>query len=90
MLRKKPFIAPSERKRREREKQRVMIQEKLQERKKRWEREVEQQKAEQSQLEAEQEKSIKQVLNSQAGLAEEYVQLLKCLYKKSNSVRRKK
>ena len=55
------------------ERQRVLIQEKLAERKKRWEREQEQQQAEQSQMVAEQEKAIKQVLNSQAGLAEEYV-----------------
>lgn len=50
-----------------------MIQEKLEERKKRWERDMERQQAEQSQLVAEQEKAIKQVLNTQAGLAEEYV-----------------
>jgi len=50
-----------------------MIQERLEERKRRWEREMEQQKAEQSQMVAEQEKAIKQVLNTQAGLAEEYV-----------------
>ena len=48
-----------------------MIQEKLEERKKRWERELEQQQAEQSQMVAEQEKAIKQVLDTQAGLAEE-------------------
>lgn len=34
---------------------------------------MEQQQAEQSQIVAEQEKAIKQVLNTQAGLAEEYV-----------------
>ena len=51
-----------------------MIQEKLEERKKRWERDLERQQAEQKQLVAEQEKAIKQVLNTQAGLAEEYVQ----------------
>ena len=34
---------------------------------------MERQQAEQSQLVAEQEKAIKQVLNTQAGLAEEYV-----------------
>ena len=34
---------------------------------------MEQQQAEQSQIMAEQEKAIKQVLNTQAGLAEEYV-----------------
>lgn len=50
-----------------------MIQEKLEERKKRWEREMERQQSEQSHLVAEQEKAIKQVLNTQAGLAEEYV-----------------
>lgn len=48
-----------------------MIQEKLEERKKRWEKELEQQQAEQSQMVAEQEKAIKQVLDTQAGLAEE-------------------
>ena len=67
------FIAPLGRKNRERERQRAMIQERLEERKRRWEREMEQQKAEQSQMVAEQEKAIKQVLNTQAGLAEEYV-----------------
>ena len=68
------FFFPSlERKTRERERQRAMIQEKLEERKKRWERDMERQQAEQSQLVAEQEKAIKQVLNTQAGLAEEYV-----------------
>ena len=51
-----------------------MIQEKLEERKKRWERDLERQQTEQNQLVAEQEKAIKQVLNTQAGLAEEYVQ----------------
>ncbi|XP_068710137.1 golgin subfamily A member 6-like protein 26 [Montipora foliosa] len=61
----------NERKFREREKQRAMIEEKLQERKMRWEREMEQQQAEQSQMIAEQDKAIKQVLNTQAGLAEE-------------------
>ena len=55
-----------------------MIEEKLQERKMRWEREMEQQQAEQSQMIAEQDKAIKQVLNTQAGLAEEYVQTKKC------------
>ncbi len=50
-----------------------MIQEKLAERKKRWQRDLERQQAEQSQLAAEQEKALKQVLNTQAGLAEEYV-----------------
>ena len=55
-----------------------MIQEKLEERKKRWERDMERQQAEQSQLVAEQEKAIKQVLNTQAGLAEEYVITEKC------------
>ena len=67
-------IASLERKNRERERQRAVIQEKLEERKKRWERDLERQKAEQNQLVAEQEKAIKQVLNTQAGLAEEYVQ----------------
>ena len=67
-------IASLERKNRERERQRAVIQEKLEERKKRWERDFERQKAEQNQLVAEQEKAIKQVLNTQAGLAEEYVQ----------------
>lgn len=62
-----------ERKNRERERQQAMIQEKLAERKKRWERDLERQQAEQSQLAAEQEKALKQVLNTQAGLAEEYV-----------------
>ncbi|KAK2572711.1 hypothetical protein P5673_001691 [Acropora cervicornis] len=61
----------NERKRREREKQRAMIQEKLQERKQRKEREMEQQGVEQSRMVEEQEKAIKQVLNTQAGLAEE-------------------
>lgn len=61
----------NERKNRERERQRAVIQEKLEERKKRWERDLERQKAEQNQLVAEQEKAIKQVLNTQAGLAEE-------------------
>lgn len=61
----------NESKTRERERQRAMIQEKLEERKKRWERDMERQQAEQSQLVAEQEKAIKQVLNTQAGLAEE-------------------
>ena len=50
-----------------------MIQEKLEERRRRWERDRERQQAEQNQLEAEQEKALKQVLNTQAGLAEEYV-----------------
>ena len=50
-----------------------MIQEKLQERKQRKERELEQQREEQSRMVEEQEKAIKQVLNTQAGLAEEYV-----------------
>ena len=36
---------------------------------------MEQQQAEQSQIVAEQEKAIKQVLNTQAGLAEEYVSI---------------
>lgn len=67
-------IAFLERKNRERERQRAVIQEKLEERKKRWERDLERQQAEQNQLVAEQEKAIKQVLNTQAGLAEEYVQ----------------
>lgn len=67
-------IASLERKNRERERQRAVIQEKLEERKKRWERDLERQQAEQNQLVAEQEKAIKQVLNTQAGLAEEYVQ----------------
>ena len=67
------FIVSLERKTRERERQRAMIQEKLEERKMRWERDMERQQAEQSQLVAEQEKAIKQVLNTQAGLAEEYV-----------------
>ena len=62
-----------DRKNRERERQRATIQERLAERKRRWEREMEQQQAEQSQIVAEQEKAIKQVLNTQAGLAEEYV-----------------
>ena len=59
-----------------------MIQEKLEERKKRWERDMERQQAEQNQLVAEQEKAIKQVLNTQAGLAEEYVltETEKCTY----------
>lgn len=61
----------NERKLREREKQRAMIQEKLQERKQRKERELEQQREEQSRMVEEQEKAIKQVLNTQAGLAEE-------------------
>ena len=65
------LIASADRKNRERERQRQMIQEKLEERKKRWERELEQQQAEQSQMVAEQEKAIKQVLDTQAGLAEE-------------------
>lgn len=60
-----------ERKLREREKQRAMIQEKLQERKQRKEREMEQQRVEQSRMVEEQGKAIKQVLNTQAGLAEE-------------------
>ncbi|XP_073241242.1 uncharacterized protein [Porites lutea] len=61
----------NDRKNRERERQRATIQERLAERKRRWEREMEQQQAEQSQIVAEQEKAIKQVLNTQAGLAEE-------------------
>lgn len=61
----------NERKLREREKQRAMIQEKLQERKQRKERELEQQREEQSRMVEEQGKAIKQVLNTQAGLAEE-------------------
>ncbi|KAL9984067.1 hypothetical protein ACROYT_G006323 [Oculina patagonica] len=61
----------NERKDRERERQQAMIQEKLAERKKRWERDLERQQAEQSQLAAEQEKALKQVLNTQAGLAED-------------------
>ena len=36
---------------------------------------MEQQQAEQSQIVAEQEKAIKQVLNTQTGLAEEYVSI---------------
>lgn len=72
-IKKITFIASSDRKNRERERQRAMIQEKLEERKQRWERDMERQQAEQSQLVAEQEKAIKQVLNTQAGLAEEYV-----------------
>ena len=54
-----------------------MIQEKLQERKQRKEREMEQQRVEQSRMVEEQGKAIKQVLNTQAGLAEEYVQTKK-------------
>lgn len=63
--------AANERKNRERQRQRAVIQEKLEERKKRWERDLERQQAEQNQLVAEQEKAIKQVLNTQAGLAED-------------------
>lgn len=83
------FIYFSERKLREREKQRAMIQEKLQERKQRKEREIEQQQVEQSQMVEEQEKAIKQVLNTQAGLAEEYVQTKKmCFFQEKLSAGR--
>ena len=57
-----------------------MIQEKLQERKQRKERELEQQREEQSRMVEEQEKAIKQVLNTQAGLAEEYASTKKICF----------
>lgn len=61
-----------------------MIQEKLQERKQRKERELEQQREEQSRMVEEQGKAIKQVLNTQAGLAEEYVQTKKKFFSRKS------
>lgn len=50
---------------------------------------MEQQQVEQSQMVEEQEKAIKQVLNTQAGLAEEYVQTKKmCFFQEKLSAGR--